>query len=181
MSVEKHGWAIQANENSKMYNITSKYFSFFTINHLQAESRILQGIFLNVILVRIIVPWLKCNNIVYFKFFTYNLQRLYGLINDQSSIHVLTQILLEISKIFKDFIFHQFRVFVHNPIPKNKRVRRKLQKVLFTVPVMDSGYRAQLDHSILMFTYTIDYFSNLFFSFELVSNKKLGRGMKIDI
>ena len=73
MSVEKYGWAIQTNENSKMYNITSKYFSFCTINHLQAESRILQGIFLNVILVRIIVPWLKCNNIVYFKFFTYNL------------------------------------------------------------------------------------------------------------
>ena len=43
---------------------------------------------------------LKCNNIVYFKI--YHLQfvaTVYGLINDQSSIHVLTEILLEISDI----------------------------------------------------------------------------------
>ena len=31
-----------------MINITSKYFSFLTINRLQAESRIQQGIFLHV-------------------------------------------------------------------------------------------------------------------------------------
>ena len=62
MSVEKYGWAFQKklicidqsgfyifshpqelknvkHENSKMLNITSKHFSFLTINHLQAESR----------------------------------------------------------------------------------------------------------------------------------------------
>ena len=53
MSGEKYGWAIQKSlfaktdghstfshtrENSKMFNITSKYISF--LNHLQAESRI---------------------------------------------------------------------------------------------------------------------------------------------
>ena len=55
MSVEKYGWAIQKSlfaetnqdstfshtrENSKMFSITSKYFSFLIINHLQAESHI---------------------------------------------------------------------------------------------------------------------------------------------
>ena len=55
MSVEKFGWAIQKSlfaqtnqdstfshtrENSKMFNITSKYFWFFNSNHLQAKSRI---------------------------------------------------------------------------------------------------------------------------------------------
>ena len=53
MSVDKYSWAIQkssfaltnpdftfsaARENSKMFNITSKYFKI--INHLQAESGI---------------------------------------------------------------------------------------------------------------------------------------------
>ena len=56
MSTEKNGWAIQKSlfaetsqdsaishtrQNSKMFNITSKYFSFFNNgSHLQAESRI---------------------------------------------------------------------------------------------------------------------------------------------
>ena len=50
---EKYGWAIQkslfaetnqdctfshTSENLKMFNVTSKYFTFLTINHLQAES-----------------------------------------------------------------------------------------------------------------------------------------------
>ena len=64
MSVKKYGWGIQkqklltqinqdstfshAYDNSKTFNITSKYFSFLTINHLQAESDIKQGIFLHV-------------------------------------------------------------------------------------------------------------------------------------
>ena len=39
-----------------MFNITSKYLAFLTIKHLQAESRIEQGIFLHVIFVRTIVP-----------------------------------------------------------------------------------------------------------------------------
>ena len=39
-----------------MFNITSKYFNFLKINHLRAESRIQQGVFLHVILVCIIVP-----------------------------------------------------------------------------------------------------------------------------
>ena len=41
-----------------MSMITSKYFSFFNNKHLKVESRIWQGIFLYVIPVRIIVPWL---------------------------------------------------------------------------------------------------------------------------
>ena len=55
MLVEKYGWAIQkslfaetsqdctfsyTNENSKMFNIASKYLPFLTINRLQAELRI---------------------------------------------------------------------------------------------------------------------------------------------
>ena len=55
MLVEKYGWVIQKSffaetnqdstfshtrEDSKMCNITSKYFSFLTISYLQAESRI---------------------------------------------------------------------------------------------------------------------------------------------
>ena len=70
MLIEKYGWAIQKNlfaetnedstfshtrENSKMF-----YTTFLTINHLQAESRIKQGIFLYVIPARIIVP---CNGL----------------------------------------------------------------------------------------------------------------------
>ena len=54
MSVEKFGWAIQKSlfaqtnqdstfshtrENSKMFNITSKYFWFLNNSHLQAKSR----------------------------------------------------------------------------------------------------------------------------------------------
>ena len=35
--------------------------AFLTINHLQTESWIQQGIFLHVILVRIIVPWYQAN------------------------------------------------------------------------------------------------------------------------
>ena len=72
MLVEKYGWAIQKSlftetnqdstfshtcENSKMFNITSKYLSFLTTNHMQAESCIEQVIFLHVIAVHIIVPW----------------------------------------------------------------------------------------------------------------------------
>ena len=38
---------------TKLHNI----LAFITINHLQAESHIKQGIFLHVIPVRIIVPW----------------------------------------------------------------------------------------------------------------------------
>ena len=76
MAVEKYGWAIQkrlfaqTNQDStfshtckisKMLNTntTSKYFSFLTKNHLQAESCIQQGIFLHVIPVRIIVLCLQ--------------------------------------------------------------------------------------------------------------------------
>ena len=70
MSVEKFGWAIQKSlfaqtnqdstfshtrENSKMFNITSKYFWFFNNSHLQAKSRIQQEIFLHDIPVCIIV------------------------------------------------------------------------------------------------------------------------------
>ena len=55
MLVEKYGWGIQKSlfaqtnkdstfshtrKNSKMFNITSKYFSFFNKNHKHAESRI---------------------------------------------------------------------------------------------------------------------------------------------
>ena len=40
---------------------------------------------------------LKCNNIVYFKIYHLQFVAIDGLINDQSSIHMLTQILLEIS------------------------------------------------------------------------------------
>ena len=53
MLVEKYIWAIQfaetnqdstffchTRENSKIFNITLKYFSFFNNKHLQAESRI---------------------------------------------------------------------------------------------------------------------------------------------
>ena len=40
-----------------MFNIISKYFSFFNNKHLQADSRIQQWIFLHVIPVRFIVPW----------------------------------------------------------------------------------------------------------------------------
>ena len=55
MLMEKYGWAVpkslfaqtnqdstfsHTSENSKIFNITSKYFNFLTINHLQAESRI---------------------------------------------------------------------------------------------------------------------------------------------
>ena len=53
---------------------------------------------------------------------------------------------------------------------------RKILKVSFTVPVMDSGYSAQLDHLMLFFIYNRDYFSKLLFSFELFLNKKLGIG-----
>ena len=55
MEIEKYSWAIQKSlfvkanqdstfshtrENLKMFNITSKYFSFLTITHQQAESHI---------------------------------------------------------------------------------------------------------------------------------------------
>ena len=55
MLVEKYGWGIQKSlfaqtnkdstfshtrKNSKMFNITLKYFSFFNKNHKHAESRI---------------------------------------------------------------------------------------------------------------------------------------------
>ena len=61
MPVKKYGWAIQdfsfshIHNNSKMFNISSKYLSFFN-NKPPAESCISQGIFLNAIPVQIIVP-----------------------------------------------------------------------------------------------------------------------------
>ena len=74
MSFKKYGWAIQksllaktnqnstfshTHENSKMLNVTSKYSAFLTINHLQAESRIKQGIYLHVFPVCIIILCFK--------------------------------------------------------------------------------------------------------------------------
>ena len=75
MTIEKYGWAIQKHlfaqtnqdstfshtrHNSEMFNITSKYFSFLTINHLQAPTptpTYNKGCFLHVIPVRMTVPW----------------------------------------------------------------------------------------------------------------------------
>ena len=40
----------------KMFNINSNYPAFLTINHLQTESQIQQGVFLHVIPIHILVP-----------------------------------------------------------------------------------------------------------------------------
>ena len=60
MLFENYGWAIQkslfaetnqdptfshSRENSKMFNILKNVLAFLTINHLQAESCIQQGVF----------------------------------------------------------------------------------------------------------------------------------------
>ena len=56
---------------------------------------------------------------------------------------------------------------------ENRGIRGKFQKLSFTLPVMHSGYSAQLDHLILFFIYNTDYFSKLLFSFELFFKQKI--------
>ena len=48
------------------------------------------------------------------------------------------------------------------------------QKVSTTVPVIGSGYSAQVHNLLLFFIYNTEYFSKLIFSFELICKQKIG-------
>ena len=75
-----------------------------------------------------------------------------------------------------NFIFHQFHVFIYDPIPKNENVElvETFRKFHLLCAVMDSGYSGQLDHLIIFFIYNTNSFSKILFSFELIFKQKIG-------